>query len=239
MRFIRFYNHPSVFPLVQLIGSSCWYAVLYLFLLTLPFISFASETANYMSRKEIEKVRNSQHPHKRMDVFNKIFKRRMEAAIASKNSKTKHAVGKNKNTSGKKGRDGELLSHTSESLTSKSFTGWMEEVIMCLEEIETNLENYPLNQSLNVWDLHTGKPIRMNRKKFRKSLKNLLYSLLKFNKWLIKTLDHLNGFERKIAGETSEHLADVTENIKNIIEMAGGTVLKVPEPTKTNKNNNT
>jgi len=212
MRFIRFYNHPSVFPLVQLIGSSCWYAVLYLFLLTLPFISFASEIGNYMSSKEIEKVRNSQHPHKRMDVFNKIFKRRMEGAIASK---------------------------TSENLTSKSFTGWMEEVIMCLEEIETNLENYPLNQRLTVWDLHTGKPIRMNRKKFQKSLKNILHSLLKFNKWLIKTLDHLNGFERKIAGETFAHVTDVTKNIKNIIEMAGGTVLKVPVPTKVNKNNNT
>ena len=237
MRFIRFYNHPSVFPLVQLIGSSCWYAVLYLFLLTLPFISFASEIGNYMSSKEIEKVRNSQHPHKRMDVFNKIFKRRMEGAIASKTSKTKHAIGKN--TSEKKSRDGELLSHTSENLTSKSFTGWMEEVIMCLEEIETNLENYPLNQRLNVWDLHTGKPIRMNRKKFQKSLKNILHSLLKFNKWLIKTLDHLNGFERKIAGETFAHVTDVTKNIKNIIEMAGGTVLKVPVPTKVNKNNNT
>ena len=239
MRLIRFYHHRSGFQLLQLIGISCWFAVLSLFFLPSPFISFASQTGNYLSNKEIEKVRNSQKPHKRMAVFNDIFKRRMEGAIASKNSRAKYAAGNNKNTSKKKGREGVAQSHTAESLNSKAFTGWMEEVIMCLEEIETNLENYPLDQSLNVWDLQTGKPIRMNHKKFRKSLKTLLYSLLKFNNWLIKTRAHLNGFENKIAGETSEYVADVTENIKETIEMVGGKVSEKTVTKKTNKKNNT
>ena len=51
---------------------------------------------------------------------------------------------------------------TGESARSLSFRGWMAELQMCLEDIETNLESYPLDRPLSVWDLETGRPIRMN-----------------------------------------------------------------------------
>ena len=55
---------------------------------------------------------------------------------------------------------------------------------MCLDDIDTNLESYPLDRPLSVWDLETGRPIRMNHKKFRNALKKLRDSLTEFDRWL-------------------------------------------------------
>ncbi len=191
-------------------------AVALSFLLLTP-VAYRSQTGDYLSAEEIEDVRNSQKPHQRMSVLNDIFRRRMKGAVSSKESRVDPVKSSPSDSEKKRGGPGEIPG-------PRSFTGWMEEVVMCLEEIETNLENYPVDQPLNVWDLETGAPIRMNPKKFRKALKKLRSSLLEFNQWLLDRFNQLRGSESRIAGESADFLADLAEELKEIIELAGGKV---------------
>ena len=95
-----------------------------------------ARAVDYLSPEEIEKVRNSQKPHQRMSVLNDIFKRRMEGAVSSWEA-TGLAEGRRGAES--KGQDG----GPAESGRSLSFREWLEEVAMCLDDIETNLETTP------------------------------------------------------------------------------------------------
>jgi hypothetical protein len=107
----------------------------------------------------------------------------------------------------------------------------MKEVALCLEDIETNLEGYPLDRPLSVWDLETGRPIRMNYKKFRKALKKLRKSLTKFDRWLAPRLDQVDGAESRLAEEVADILSDLDEVLEETIELAGG-VIREEGPAK-------
>ncbi len=173
--------------------------------------------ADYLSPEEIEKVRDSQKPHQRMSVLNDIFERRMEGAMASWEA-SEVGDGSPRATSRTQGSGRE------ESARSLSFRGWMKEVAMCLEDIETNLESYPLDRPLTVWDVETGRPVRMNTKKFRKALKKLRDSLTEFDRWLTPRLDRVEGAEMGLAEEIAEFLSDLDEALEETIELAGGVV---------------
>lgn len=114
---------------------------------------------------------------------------------------------------------------------SLSFRGWMKEVAMCLEDIETNLEGYPLDRPLSVWNLETGRPIRMNTKKFRKALKKLRKSLTEFDRWLTPKLDRVQGAESRMVDEVAEYLSDLDEALEETIVLAGG-VIREEGPAK-------
>lgn len=185
-------------------------------LLLLTPVTLLSRTGDYLSAEEIEDLRNSQKPHKRMAVLNDIFQRRVKGAMASRKAAASGSSGK------------EEVRRGDESVP-RSFTQWMQELVMCLEEIETNLENYPVDQPLSVWDLETGAPIRMDHKKFRKALKEIRSSLLESNEWLLGTLDRLESSEGPIAEEAADFLTDLAEALKETIELAGGKVSeKIP-----------
>ena len=172
---------------------------------------------DYLSAEEIEKVRDSQKPHQRMSVLNDIFKRRMEGAMASWEA-SEAEDGGSRAQSRRQGKE------SAEPARSLSFRGWMKEVAMCLEDIETNLESYPLDRPLSVWDLETGRPIRMNHKKFRKALKKLRKSLTEFDRWLNPVLDRMEGLESRLAEEVADILSDLDEALEETIELAGGIV---------------
>lgn len=172
---------------------------------------------DYLSSEEIEKVRDAQRPHRRMSVLNDIFKRRMEGAMASWEA-SEAAGGGSRAQSRRRGKE------SAEPARSLSFRGWMKEVAMCLEDIETNLESYPLDRPLSVWDLETGRPIRMNAKKFRKALKKLRKSLTEFDRWLALRLDRVERAEIRLAEEVAEILSDLDEALEETIELAGGVI---------------
>lgn len=173
--------------------------------------------ADYLSPEEIEKVRDSQAPHRRMSVLNDIFKRRMEGTMASWEA-GESGDGSPRAHSGRQGNG------PAESARPLSFRGWMKEVAMCLDDIETNLDSYPLDRPLSVWDLETGRPVRMNTRKFRKALKKLRGSLTEFDRWLTPKLDRVEGPENGIAEEIADYLSDLDEALEETIELAGGVV---------------
>ena len=179
---------------------------------------------DYLSPEEIEKVRDSQKPHQRMSVLNDIFKRRMEGAMASWEA-AEPGDGSPRAKSGNRGKPPD------EAARSLSFPEWMREVAMCLEDIETNLESYPLDRPLAVWDLETGRPIRMNYKKFRKALKKLRKSLTEFDGWLTPRLDRVQGAESRMVDEVAEVLSDLDEVLEETIVLAGG-VIREEGPAK-------
>ena len=180
--------------------------------------------ADYLSQEEIEKVRDSQKPHQRMSVLNDIFKRRMEGAMASwEASEAGDGNPRALSRRQEKGPD--------EPDRSLSFRGWMAELAMCLEDIETNLEGYPLDRPLSVWDLETGRPIRMNHKKFRKALKKLRKSLTEFDRWLTPKLDRVQGAESRMVDEVADYLSDLDEALEETIVLAGG-VIREDGPAK-------
>lgn len=195
-----------------------WPAALAALALLLPVArGFHAGPVDYLSPEEIEKVRDAQKPHRRMSVLNDIFKRRMEGAMAS--WKTSEAAdGGSPAQSRRQGKE------SAEPARSLSFRGWMKEVAMCLEDIETNLESYPLVGPLSVWDLETGRPIRMNTKKFRKALKKLRKSLTEFDRWLALRLDRVERAESRLAEEVAEILSDLDEALEETIELAGGVI---------------
>ena len=176
-----------------------------------------AHAADYLSPEEIEKVRDSQKPHQRMSVMNDIFKRRMEGAMSSWEA---FEAG----NGGPRAQSRHQGNGPDKPTRSLSFRGWMKEVAMCLEDIETNLESYPLDRALSVWDLETGRPIRMNTKKFRKALKKLRKSLTEFDRWLALRLDRLEGAESRLAEEVADILSDLDEALEETIELAGGVV---------------
>ena len=198
-----------------------WVAAVAGWVLLLPAAEgLCSRTGDYLSSEEIDKVRDSQKPHQRMSVLNDIFKRRMEGAIAS------WEVAEARDGSARaesKRQDG----GPAESGRSLSFREWLEEVAMCLDDIDTNLESYPLDRPLSVWDLETGRPIRMNHKKFRNALKKLRGSLTEFDRWLAGKLDRMEGRESGMAEEIADYLSDLAEVLEEIIELAGGDIQDV------------
>ena len=176
-----------------------------------------ARAVDYLSPEEIEKVRDSQKPHQRMSVLNDIFKRRMEGAMAGWEAFEAGDGGPRAQSRPQgKGPD-----KSSRSLT---FRGWMKEVAMCLEDIETNLESYPLNGPLSVWDLETGRPVRMNTRKFGKALKKLRKSLTEFDRWLAPRLDRVEGADSRLAEEVADLLSDLEEALEETIELAGGVI---------------
>ena len=180
--------------------------------------------ADYLSHEEIEKVRDSQKPHQRMSVLNDIFKRRMEGAMASwEASEAGDGSPRAQSRRQEKG--------PGEPDRSLSFREWMAELAMCLEDIETNLEGYPLDRPLSVWDLETGRPIRMNHKKFRKALKKLRKSLTEFDRWLTPKLDRVQGAESRMVDEVADYLSDLDEALEETIVLAGG-VIREDGPAK-------
>lgn len=176
-----------------------------------------ARAADYLSPEEIEKVRDSQKPHQRMSVLNDIFKRRMEGAMAS-------WEGARAGDGSPRAESGSREGTPNEAARSLSFRGWMEEVAMCLEDIETNLESYPLDRPLSVWNLETGRPIRMNTGKFRKALKKLRNSLTEFDGWLTPKLDRVQGAESRMVEEVADYLSDLDEALEETIVLAGGVI---------------
>ena len=176
-----------------------------------------ARAVDYLSPEEIEKVRDSQKPHQRMSVLNDIIKRRMEGAMASWEA-SEAGDGSSRDQHRRQGKE------SAEPARSLSFRGWMKEVAMCLEDIETNLESYPLDRPLSVWDVETGRPIRMNTKKFRKALKKLRKTLTEFDGWLALRLDRVEGSESRLAEEVADILSDLDEALEETIELAGGVI---------------
>jgi hypothetical protein len=198
-----------------------WVAAVAGWALLLPAAEgLCSRTGDYLSSEEIDKVRDSQKPHQRMSVLNDIFKRRMKGAVSSWEV-TEASEGRRGAES--KRQDG----GPAESGRSLSFREWLEEVAMCLDDIDTNLESYPLDRPLSVWDLETGRPIRMNHKKFRNALKKLRDSLTEFDRWLAGKLDRLEGSEGQMAEEIADFLSDLAEVLEETIELAGGDIQDV------------
>ncbi|MCE2514258.1 MAG: hypothetical protein J4F37_04465 [Acidobacteria bacterium] len=202
-----------------------WAAALAAWVFLLPVAGgLHARAVDYLSPEEIEKVRDSQKPHQRMSVLNDIFKRRVEGAMASWEA-AGTGDGSPRAKSGNPGKGGD------ESARSLSFRGWMKEVAMCLEDIETNLESYPLDRPLSVWDLETGRPIRMNARKFRKALKKLRNSLTEFDRWLTPKLDRVGRAESRLAEEVADYLSDLDEALEETIVLAGG-VIREEGPAK-------
>ena len=206
----RFRRHWNRWP--------AWAAAVAAWALLLPVSGgLHARTVDYLTPEEIEKVRDSQKPHQRMSVLNDIFKRRMEGAMASWEA-SEGGNGGSRAQSRRRGKE------SAEPARSLSFRGWLKEVAMCLEDIETNLDGYPLDRPLSVWDLETGRLIRMNTKKFRKALKKLRKTLTEFDGWLALRLDRVERSESRLAEEVADILSDLDEALEETIELAGGVI---------------
>ena len=196
--------------------ASLWFGTIICFLISLTCLSGTYQSLEYLTKSEVMKLRKAQKPYRRIATLNAIFKSRMKSAVASKKReldfKTKSKVSSREETVDRETKD-------KDKFQGKSFVRWMQEVILCLEEIETNLENFSIDQALNSWDVETGLPIHMDHKKYGNALKKLLNSLNKMNEWLIEIHDQLLRSEKKLSRETSEFLIDLTVYVHKIIKM--------------------
>ena len=208
---------PHNWSFFQTRWSSLWLGTIIFFFVSLTNFSGTYQFPEYLTESEVMRLRKAQKPYKRMAALNGIFKNRLKSAVKNQKKdldlKTNNKVFNRTATVDWEGTD-------KNKSQRKSFVQWMQEVILCLEEIETNLENFPVNQALNSWDVDTGLPIYMDYKRYVNSLKKLLNSLNEMNSWLNEIHNKLPMSEKKVSSETSEFLADITGRVHEIIEMA-------------------
>lgn len=215
MRNNRFIFHNWSF--FQTRWLSLWLGTTFFFFVSLTNFAGIYQFPEYLTESEVMRLRKAQKPYKRMAVLNRIFKSRMKSAVKSQ----KKDLGlKNKNEVFNRTATVDWEGRNKNNSQRKSFVLWMQEVVLCLEEIETNLDGFPVNQALNSWDVDTGLPIYMDYKRYGNSLKKLLNSLNEMNSWLNEIHNELPVSEKKVCSETSEFLTDLTRHIHGIIEVA-------------------
>ena len=196
---------------------SLWLGTIFFIFVSLTNLAGTYQFPEYLTESEVMRLRKAQKPYKRMAALNRIFKSRMKSAVKSQK---KDLDLKTNNEFFNRTATVDWEDRNKNKSQRKSFVLWMQEVILCLEEIETNLASFPVNQALNSWDVDTGLPIYMDYKRYGNSLKKLLNSLNEMNSWLNEIHNKLPMSEKEVCSETSEFLTDLTGHIHEIIEMA-------------------
>lgn len=180
-------------------------------LLTLAFCGrsgsiCAEEKDDYLTAEEIEELREAQEPHLRLKLLAKLLEDRLDKARAIKDPesvKPKTAEPKldKKNNAG--ADKPEALAQTkkkSEPPKAKSFLEWMEEYLLCLEEVSDNVENF------------SSAPLEP--KAYLKSLKRLETTLQEHTQWFDQTESQFAGPEKKVVAEISDVLEELAEDVK-------------------------
>lgn len=182
-----------------------------------------SETKDYLTAEEVEKLREAQEPHLRMKVLGELLEDRLDKAKALRDPSSvkpkppEPATDKKKNTKSGK-QEAAPVEKPSEPVESKSFFSWMEEYLQCLEELSDNVENF------------SSTPVEP--KGYLKSLKKVEGIVEEHSQWVHRIEGQLERLEKKLFADISEVLAELTADLKEAVEKAQEQVRLMKEAEK-------
>lgn len=166
----------------------------------------AAEREDYLTAEEVEELREAQEPHLRLKLLAKLLEDRLDKARnikdpASVKPKAAESKPDKKNNAG--ADKPEAVAQTkkkSEPPKPKSFLDWMEEYLLCLEEVSDNVENF------------SSAPLEP--KAYLKSLKKLETTLQEHTQWFDQTESQFSAPEKKMVAEISDVLEELAEDVK-------------------------
>ena len=165
---------------------------------------------DYLTADEIEQLREAQEPHLRLKVLGELLENRLDKARTIKDPasvKAKPPEPKpDKKNNAKSGNPSDAVpaKKKPEPTEPKSFLGWMEEYLSCLEELSDNVENFSTAP--------------LEPKAYLKSLNKLESTLQEHAQWIDQMESHLDRPEKKVVAEISDLLEELTGDLKQASE---------------------
>ena len=193
-------QHTSVSSLSALLALG------FFFLMRLPL--YSEKPQEYLSDAEIEQLRTEEgkEPPERIRLLSSFLKVRFERAKSAKTGIPYREKGaKQKPPSDKKEPDNPEAKNSSETETPKSFKGWMEDYLKCLDEIGNNIEDF---STLRYED----------PKPYLKSLKNLRASLEEQHQWILEVQNKGEKSEKEVTADVLETVLDLMDDVSNSID---------------------
>jgi DNA repair exonuclease SbcCD ATPase subunit len=151
-----------------------------------------------------------QEPHLRLKVLGELLENRLDKARAIKDPASVKAKppepkpDKKKNAKADNPVAAAPAEKKPEPTESKSFLGWMEEYLRCLEELSDNVENF------------SAAP--MEPKAYLKSLNKLESILQEHTQWIDQIESQLDRPARKVVAEISDILEELAADLKEASE---------------------
>ena len=151
---------------------------------------------DYLTADEIEQLREAQEPHLRLKVLGELLENRLDKARAIKDPASvkpkppEPKPDKKKNAKSDKPVADAPVEKKPEPAESKSFLGWMEEYLQCLEELSDNVENFS--------------SLPLEPKAYLKSLNKLETTLQEHIQWIDQIEGQLDRPEKKVVAEISD-----------------------------------
>lgn len=193
-----------------IIPLSAMLAVGFFFLMRSPLHS--EQAQEYLSDAEIDQLRTEEakEPPERIRLLSSFLKVRFERAKSAKSGVLygeKDAKQKTPSDSekDKKKAEGPEAKNSTRAVPLKSFKGWMEDYLKCLDEISNNIEDFST--------LHYAEP-----KPYQKSLKNLRASLEEQQQWIIDVQNKVEKGEKVVIDDVLETVQDLLGDITNSID---------------------
>jgi hypothetical protein len=199
--------------------------LLYAVLLSCLFASTsqAQKKEDYLTDAEVEKLREAQEPHARIKVLAELLENRLDKAKALKDpgavkpKPVEPKEGKKKGGRSKEAPEPEP-EKAAESASPRSFAAWMQQYLQCLEELESNLENFS--------------SVPMDPKAYLKSLNKMDESLQEQSRWVSQLSGKLDPAEKKLVDEVSDVLREATNQLKTAIDDAQERIKLLKETQK-------
>jgi hypothetical protein len=191
-----------IFPLSAIL------AVGFFFLMRFPLHS--EQAQEYLSDAEIDQLRTEEakEPPERIRLLSSFLKIRFERAKSAKSGvpyQEKDAKQKTSPDKDKKKAEGPEAKNSSGAVPLKSFKGWMEDYLKCLDEISNNIEDFST--------LRYAEP-----KPYQKSLKNLRASLEEQQQWIVDVQNKVEKGEKVVIDDVLETVQDLLGDITNSID---------------------
>lgn len=165
-----------------------------------------AQKEDYLSDEEVEKLREAQEPPARIKMLTELLEDRIDKARALKDPasvKPKPVEPKEGKKKGSRGKETPEAEPKKAVVPARSFATWMDHYLQCLEEVAANLENFS--------------SVPMEPKAYLKSLKKLEESLQEHDQWMNQFAGKLNVEEKRVIGEITEVLQQVTTDVKSAV----------------------
>ena len=195
-------HRTPIFPLPAMLAVGIF------FLMRLPLHS--EQTQDYLSDTEIDQLRTEEakEPPERIRLLSSFLKVRFEHAKSAKSGipyQEKDAKQKMSSDKDKKKAEGPEDKSSPGAVSVKSFKGWMEDYLKCLDEISNNIEDFS--------SLRYAEP-----KPYQKSLKNLRASLEEQHQWILEVQNKGEKSEKEVTADVLETVLDLIDDVKNSID---------------------
>jgi len=195
-------HRAKIFPLSAVLAVG-----LFMFM---QFPMHSEQAQDYLSDAEIDQLRTEEakEPPERIRLLSSFLKVRFEHAKSAKSGvpyqekDSKHKLSADKD---KKKAEGPETESSPGAVPSKTFKGWMEDYLKCLDEISNNIEDFST--------LHYQDP-----KPYLKSLKNLRSSLEEQHQWILEVQNKGEKSEKEVTADVLETVLDLMDDVTNNID---------------------